>query len=139
MNTPLKSSVHLTIGTEAARGTCRDQQIYPDMAKAQSTRNSTCNCGNVVITVTGVDKGSVLCHCSNCANASGSSFAHNHRFMPAELKVTKGESDLKEYADTNTKSGNKLYRHFCSNCVCIPMQYPILYYYGFVYRALAVC
>ena len=59
--------------------------------------------------------------------------------MPAELKVTKGESDLKEYADTNTKSGNKLYRHFCSNCVCIPMQYPILYYYGFVYRALAVC
>jgi hypothetical protein len=51
---------------------------------------------------------------------SSGAFAHNYRFTKAELQVVKGKDVLKEYKDSNTKSGNTISRHFCSNCVCVP-------------------
>jgi hypothetical protein len=44
---------------------------------------------------------------------------HNHRFVESELEVKKGKDEVKVFEDKNTKSGNGLLRHFCSNCVCI--------------------
>lgn len=82
-----------------------------------STRSSSCLCGAVKLTVTGQDKGAVACHCGNCQKASGSAFMHNYRFLKADMKWDKGEDMVKEYADKNTKTGNTLYRHFCSGCV----------------------
>lgn len=46
-------------------------------------------------------------------------FAHNHRFMEAELQVKKGGDKIKEFPDKRTKSGETLFRHFCSECVRI--------------------
>ena len=86
-------------------------------AKAKVTRTSVCNCGQVEIAVTGIDKNTAVCHCLNCKSSSGSAFAHNHRFMEAELEIRQGEDKIKEYADGNTKTGNVLRRHFCTNCV----------------------
>lgn len=82
-----------------------------------TTLTATCNCAAIQLSVTGIDKGSVLCHCSNCRRASGSAFAYNHRFLPGELKFVKGEEAIRQYVDTNTKSGNPLERHFCGTCV----------------------
>ncbi|KXT06348.1 hypothetical protein AC578_9127 [Pseudocercospora eumusae] len=81
-----------------------------------ATRTVQCLCKSIKIEVTGQDKGSVLCHCNNCKQSSGSSFMHNHRFTKSELKVLEGEKVLKVYKDSNTKSGNTLSRHFCGNC-----------------------
>ncbi|GIZ49300.1 hypothetical protein CKM354_001233200 [Cercospora kikuchii] len=81
-----------------------------------ATRTSTCLCKSVQVQITGEDKNAVLCHCDNCRQASGSAFMHNHRWMKSDIKVLKGENVLKVYADSATKSGNTIFRHFCGNC-----------------------
>lgn len=86
---------------------------------SKTTKTAACNCGQVQVEVTGEDKEAVHCYCVNCQRATGSSFAHNHRFINAELKIKKGEDVLKQYADGDTDSGNVMFRHFCSNCVRI--------------------
>lgn len=84
-----------------------------------STSSATiaCLCKGVRATVTGTDKGPVVCHCRNCREITGSAFAHNHRYMNASMSFEKGEELVKEYRDGVTKSGNVLGRNFCSNCV----------------------
>lgn len=81
------------------------------------TKSSTCLCKSIHLTISGVDKGTVLCHCSNCQTFTGSAFAHNYRILNADIKVEKGAEVLKAYRDENTKSGGVLVRYFCSNCV----------------------
>ncbi|KAK5112900.1 hypothetical protein LTR62_003722 [Meristemomyces frigidus] len=80
------------------------------------TKTATCLCGSVSFTSTGVDKGSVLCHCSNCQKFGGGPFMHNTRLIQAENKFTRGEEILKKYEDRDTKNGNVLERYFCGNC-----------------------
>jgi len=80
----------------------------------------TCLCRSVHLTLKGaVDKGAVLCHCTNCQKFSGSAFAYNHRFLHGELKVTAGEEWVRRYEDGETKTGNVLMRHFCGKCVSL--------------------
>jgi hypothetical protein len=83
---------------------------------AQSPITGSCLCKAVQYTVTGNDKGSVLCHCSNCQKTTGSSFANNHRLTRAEINFTSGADVIKVYEDSNTTSGNMLKRWFCPNC-----------------------
>jgi len=83
---------------------------------SSTTATGSCLCKAVAYTITGIDKGPVLCHCSNCQKATGSAFANNYRFMKAKLDITKGEEEMVVYCDSNTKSGNTLLRHFCSQC-----------------------
>lgn len=85
----------------------------------KTTRTSTCNCGQVSLSVTGIDKGAVMCHCANCQRASGSAFAYNFRLLNAEIDIVKGEDLVQLYADGDTKSGKILKRHFCGNCVSL--------------------
>lgn len=101
------------------RATYLSSVVYSSstMSKPEITKTSICNCKRIELSVTGVDKGAVLCHCDNCQRASGSAFAHNHRLLSAKMTVKRGQDLIKEYADSNTKSGKTLNRHFCSNCV----------------------
>ncbi|WPH03069.1 Hypothetical protein R9X50_00594300 [Acrodontium crateriforme] len=85
-------------------------------APKMSSKECNCLCGAVSVTVSGVDKGAVLCHCTNCQKSSGSAFMHNYRFMKSDIKVHKGEDKIREFKDTNTKSRATLLRHFCSVC-----------------------
>ncbi|EMC91285.1 hypothetical protein BAUCODRAFT_320660 [Baudoinia panamericana UAMH 10762] len=96
--------------------------------KTKVTKSSTCLCGSISFTVTGVDKGTVLCHCSNCQKISGSAFLHNYRFTDSTLNFTKGEDLVVKYVDSDTKSGKVLHRHFCSKCgstlFILPQAFP---------------
>ncbi|KAK3064833.1 hypothetical protein LTS18_003502 [Coniosporium uncinatum] len=83
---------------------------------SSATATGSCLCNSVAYSITGVDKGPVLCHCSNCQKTTGSAFANNHRFMKAKLDITKGEDKVNTYSDSNSISGNTLLRHFCSQC-----------------------
>lgn len=87
---------------------------------AQATATGSCLCNGVQYTISGTDKGAVLCHCTNCRKASGGAFMHNTRFMNADVKYQKGAEMMKKYDDRDTKTGNHLYRYFCGNCVCSP-------------------
>lgn len=102
------------------------QRAMSQNSKPQVTKSSICNCRQCELSVKGVDKGAVICHCSNCQKGSGSAFAHNHRFLPGELQIVKGKDVIKQYADSDTKSGNTLYRHFCGNCVSRLPNYSFL-------------
>ena len=94
--------------------------------KTKVTRSSACNCGQVELSVTGIDKGAAVCHCDNCQRSTGTVFAHNHRFTEAELQIQKGGDKIKEFPDNRTKSGATLYRHFCTECVrrSVPYFFP---------------
>jgi hypothetical protein len=76
----------------------------------------SCLCKRVRYTVSGNDKGPVLCHCTNCQKTTGSAFANNHRFTRAQITLTSGSDVIKEYKDSDTASGNILTRWFCGNC-----------------------
>ncbi|KAL1588185.1 hypothetical protein WHR41_03013 [Cladosporium halotolerans] len=91
---------------------------------AQRALKATCLCKGVQFTLSGQDKGAVLCHCSNCKSFTGSSFAHNYRFMKAKVEYQKGEDLVKSYKDDNTKSGKVLERFFCGRCGSSLMNKP---------------
>nr|OQO26939.1 hypothetical protein B0A51_04187 [Rachicladosporium sp. CCFEE 5018] len=74
-----------------------------------------CLCGKISGTVTGTDKGAVLCHCPNCRRFTGSAFAHNQRYTKASIAYTT-PSRPKVYRDSDTKSGVTLKRSFCADC-----------------------
>ena len=99
--------------------TLSDTAVTQVTIMSQSWLSASCLCKGVQYTVSGVDKGAVLCHCNNCQKASGSAFAHNYRFLKANIDFAKGEDLVKEYKDSNTKTGNTLSRHFCTGCVSL--------------------
>lgn len=84
----------------------------------ETTINGSCLCKGIHFTVTGQDKGAVLCHCNNCKSFTGSAYAHNHRMMKTKIEYQKGQDLVRSYKDGATKSGKVLERFFCSRCVC---------------------
>lgn len=84
---------------------------------AQKSLQLSCLCRGVQLTLSGQDKGAVICHCTNCKQFSGSAFAHNYRIMQAKVDYHNGQDLVRSYKDTATKSGNALNRFFCSRCV----------------------
>jgi len=85
---------------------------------SETTINGSCLCKGIHFTVTGQDKGAVLCHCTNCKSFGGSAYAHNHRMMKTKIEYQKGQDLVRSYKDGATKSGKVLERFFCSRCVC---------------------
>jgi hypothetical protein len=85
---------------------------------SETTINGSCLCKGIHFTVTGQDKGAVLCHCANCKTFGGSSYAHNYRMMKTKIEYQKGQDLVRSYKDGATKSGKVLERFFCSRCVC---------------------
>ncbi|KAF9054707.1 DUF636 domain-containing protein [Panaeolus papilionaceus] len=78
--------------------------------------NASCLCKAVKFTLTGEPFHFVLCHCSNCKQTSGSGFLANAMFKPQQISITKGATDIVDYRDGNTLSGNIITRSFCGKC-----------------------
>jgi hypothetical protein len=85
---------------------------------SETTINGSCLCKGIHFTVTGQDKGAVLCHCNNCKSFAGSAYAHNYRMMKTKIEYQRGQELVRSYKDGATKSGKVLERFFCSRCVC---------------------
>jgi hypothetical protein len=64
--------------------------------------SGSCLCKAVQYTLTGNDKGAVLCHCRNCQKTTGSAFANNLRYTRANLTLTTGADVIKAYEDSDT-------------------------------------
>lgn len=72
-----------------------------------------CNCGAVRYKIDAKPVVVAQCHCKNCQRQSGSAFSVN-LMVPAAAVTTTGE--LTTYTDTDTDSGNPVYRRFCGTC-----------------------
>lgn len=95
----------------------------------------SCLCGLTTFTVTGAPLTTLLCHCSSCKKASGSSFQANACYDPAQLSLTsltsplattsqdasqnvwlKEETKITTYCDRSADSGATVERSFCARC-----------------------
>ncbi|KDR67640.1 hypothetical protein GALMADRAFT_257878 [Galerina marginata CBS 339.88] len=82
----------------------------------EKTYHANCLCSEVKFTLQGEPFHFVICHCRNCKQVAGSAFMANAMFKPAQVKVIEGRDLIKEYADSNTLTGNTISRSFCSKC-----------------------
>ena len=72
-----------------------------------------CNCGATRYKIHAKPVVVAQCHCKNCQRQSGSAFSVN-LMVPAAAVTSTGE--LTTYTDTDTASGNPVYRRFCGTC-----------------------
>ncbi|KAJ7491949.1 DUF636 domain-containing protein [Mycena latifolia] len=82
-------------------------------------RLGSCLCRKVRFTVSGEPFQYAVCHCINCKKFAGafrSAFMTNAFFNSKDISVTAGQDLVRQYADSDTTSGNTLTRSFCSEC-----------------------
>ncbi|ORY06371.1 Mss4-like protein [Clohesyomyces aquaticus] len=82
-----------------------------------TTYNGKCHCGQTEwnVKLEKEQQGHILCHCDTCKYLSGSTFTLNQIIPKANLKITKGESDLKKYTYYGD-SGKAVNCYYCPNC-----------------------
>ncbi|KAE8387149.1 hypothetical protein BDV23DRAFT_131228 [Aspergillus alliaceus] len=93
-----------------------DSHIYtlherPKLIESTSSHGS--NFVSLIITVPRVSA-PLVCHCRNCGRSGGGS-SINYVLPEADVTIKDPHSSLKAYEDTNTVSGNRIQRKFCSN------------------------
>lgn len=72
-----------------------------------------CNCGAVRYRIEGEPLGVAACHCTRCRRQSGGAYSVNLLVPLAAMTV---EGELSMFEDTDTTSGQPVYREFCGKC-----------------------
>ncbi|KAF2797522.1 hypothetical protein K505DRAFT_298129 [Melanomma pulvis-pyrius CBS 109.77] len=75
-----------------------------------------CNCGSITVMLPTMPSQSLLCHCSNCRRAGSAPFTVNYYLELSSIQIQDSKGSLKTYVDSNTRSGNTIYRKFCGDC-----------------------
>lgn len=70
-----------------------------------------CLCGKVKFQIAKKITDIVMCHCSECRRVQGSAFATNGNVENKNFTFLKGEGNLTEFKENNSKS-----RFFCKSC-----------------------
>ncbi|KAK6391590.1 hypothetical protein LTR65_004425 [Meristemomyces frigidus] len=85
-----------------------------------SRATATCFCGTVQIEVPTEKPGLVdtfICNCTDCRKITASMFASNFVVKDSEMKHTRGQDKLKQYATRKTiATGNQMTNFFCGEC-----------------------
>ncbi len=76
-----------------------------------SVYRGRCFCGAIEITVSGEPAGAGYCHCASCRSWSAGPINAFTLWKPEAVKVTKGESDLGVFHQTE-----RSYRKWCKKC-----------------------
>lgn len=76
------------------------------------TRRASCQCGQLAVTCEGEPVRVSVCHCLNCQQRSGSSFAAQARFPVDKVTIT-GQSH--EWSRIGDEGGGAVFR-FCPTC-----------------------
>ncbi|KAL1797747.1 hypothetical protein ACET3X_004353 [Alternaria dauci] len=77
-----------------------------------------CNCGSIKVSIPALPEKSAICYCANCRRAGSSVGSVLYLFDKSEVTINHSGNSLKNYKDTDTKSGNPITRQFCGNCGC---------------------
>lgn len=75
-------------------------------------RRAECRCGQLSATVSGEPIRISVCHCLACQRRTGSPFAAQARFDPADVRL---EGQSRAWTQT-ADSGNRVVFHFCPEC-----------------------
>ena len=78
-----------------------------------STREATCNCGQLRVTVTGDPIRVTVCHCLACQRRTGSAFGLNARFPVGNVHV---DGEFKQYVRRSDDEGEERLYRFCPEC-----------------------
>lgn len=78
----------------------------------------SCLCGAIRYEVDAADAVQVICHCTNCQKASGSTFEANLLVKKDSFHLVKGQESLTSFDDAHTDAGNTVRRAFCKICGC---------------------
>ncbi|KAL1738780.1 Mss4-like protein [Schizophyllum fasciatum] len=98
--------------------------MLSNTSPSQPIYRGSCLCGGVRYQLTGEPFTHLVCHCINCQKVTGTAFASNVFFHREQLEITKGEAELKEYADLHTQSGKPYRRAFCGLCGSFLLGFP---------------
>lgn len=74
--------------------------------------HAQCGCGALTLTLTGLPKLVVACHCLDCQRRTGSPYGVG-AFYPAEAVDVSG---LSKVYTRPAESGGKVHNHFCPTC-----------------------
>ena len=80
----------------------------------QPIHRGRCTCGAVRYEVTGSPVVLIVCHCTFCQRATGSSFLVEPMWRDQDFKVTAGAP--RRYEARSAVSGQRLTLHFCETC-----------------------
>lgn len=72
-----------------------------------------CNCRAIRYRMSEMPMTVLACHCENCRRQSGAAFSINLVMKADAVEIT---GTCKTYEDTDTESGNPVYRDFCGDC-----------------------
>ncbi|KAF2260134.1 hypothetical protein CC78DRAFT_536563, partial [Lojkania enalia] len=75
-----------------------------------------CNCASIKITIPELPSHSSVCFCANCRRAGSGILSVNYLFDLSDVEVHDLKGTMRNYRDTNTKTGNTITRRFCGEC-----------------------
>ncbi|MEZ6022589.1 MAG: GFA family protein [Hyphomonadaceae bacterium] len=84
-------------------------------------RIASCSCGQLRLTCTGEPSRVSICHCLECQKRSGSAYAVQARFAPAQVKIEGASSQWSRRGD----EGPGATFHFCATCAAIVYWVPV--------------
>jgi len=77
-----------------------------------TTRQASCSCGQLEVTVSGEPVRISMCHCRACQRRTGSPFGVQARYAESDVEVNGQSQAWRRIAD----SGHSITFHFCPNC-----------------------
>jgi hypothetical protein len=77
------------------------------------SREATCSCGQLRVTVEGDPVRISVCHCLACKRRTGSAFGYQARFSRQGFRV---EGEFKEYVRFSDDEGEERRLSFCPEC-----------------------
>lgn len=91
-----------------------------DPATLNNGMTATCLCRSIEVTILEKDlftkQRGHLCSCSNCRKTAGSFVASNMLLAESDVKIDDRKGTMKVFEDTETGSGNSVFRSFCGQC-----------------------
>jgi hypothetical protein len=79
-----------------------------------TSREATCQCGQLRIVTTGEPFAVSICHCHACQRRTGSAFGMQAGFKPGQVQVTGRYSDFSRVSDEADRREHVF--HFCPDC-----------------------
>jgi hypothetical protein len=77
-----------------------------------------CNCASIKISIPEIPNESAICYCGNCRRAGSTPGSIVYFYDRDQVKIDDDKGALKTYTDSDTTSGNTIFRQFCGNCGC---------------------
>ncbi|KAF2126597.1 hypothetical protein P153DRAFT_378153 [Dothidotthia symphoricarpi CBS 119687] len=81
-----------------------------------------CNCGGIKVSIAQLPEQSAICYCFNCRRTGSGVGSIVYILDKKDITVNDPNNLIKNYKDSDTKSGSTITRQFCGDCGCAIMS-----------------